>query len=115
GKRNGFLATLDGVFTKANRRVRDQKQPVDFRLHCLRVLGQAPWSAAKQSLVPLITEETSVELRIAALRALALQQDKEVPTLLMKLWPTASPSVRREILEAMLRQPARVNTLLDEI
>jgi putative heme-binding domain-containing protein len=49
------------------------------------------------------------------LRALAAQQDKEVPELLMKLWPSAAPSVRREILEAMLRQPARVDVLLDEI
>ena len=65
--------------------------------------------------MPLVEKEDSVELRIAALRALTTQQDKEVPALLIKLWPTATPSVRREILEAMLRQPARVNVLLDEI
>ena len=65
--------------------------------------------------MPLVEKEPNVELRIAALRAIATQQDKEVPTLLMKLWPSAAPSVRREILEAMLRQPARVNVLLDEI
>src|SRR6185503_17578252 len=63
----------------------------------------------------LVEKEPNAELRIAALRALATQQDKEVPTLLMKLWPSAAPSVRREILEAMLRQPARVEVLLDEI
>src|SRR5205807_3402951 len=41
--------------------------------------------------------------------------EKEVPPLLLKLWPSASPPIRREILEAMLRRPDRVNFLLDEI
>jgi putative heme-binding domain-containing protein len=33
----------------------------------------------------------------------------------MKLWPGASPPVRREVLEAMLRHPERIVVLLDEI
>ena len=51
------------------------------------LLGRPPSTA----LVPLVEKETNAELRIAALRALAAQQDKEVPTLLIKLWPGASP------------------------
>jgi putative heme-binding domain-containing protein len=103
------------IFTDAAGQARDAKQPVEQRLLCTRLLGQAPWPTAKQALVPLVTEETAVELRIAALRSLAMQQDKEVPALLVKLWPAASPPVRREILEAMLRRPERIALLLDEI
>ncbi|HZZ80883.1 MAG TPA: PVC-type heme-binding CxxCH protein [Gemmataceae bacterium] len=95
--------------------VRNNAAPMNQRLDGLRILSLASWAEAKKALMPLIEKETSPELRVAALRALATQKDKEVPELLMKLWPGASPGVRREILEAMMRQPARVNVLLDEI
>ena len=114
-KRKDFLTSLDGVFAQAEKHSRDGKQPDERRLLCVRVLTQAPWTTAKKAVMPMVEKEPSQELRIAALRAIASQQDKEVPALLMKLWPSAAPSVRREILEAMLRQPARVNVLLDEI
>src|SRR5205823_7788874 len=60
-------------------------------------------------------DETAAELRIAALRSLASRPDKEVSPLVLKLWPSAGPPVRREILEAMLRRPDRIAFLLDEI
>jgi putative membrane-bound dehydrogenase-like protein len=103
------------MFNEADALVRDKSQPESLRQITVRVMSHAPWPTAKQTLLPLIEKEPNLELRIAALRAIAAQQDKEVPTLLMKLWPGAAPSVRREILEAMLRQPLRVNVLLDEI
>ena len=114
GDRNRFIQEQGDVLANASKHAGDAKQPSDHRLLCLHMLSYAPWATAKQ-LLPLAEKEPNTELRIAALRALAAQQDKEVPTLLMKLWPSASPSVRREILEAMLRQPGRVNVLLDEI
>ncbi|MSQ93913.1 MAG: c-type cytochrome [Gemmataceae bacterium] len=114
-QKDSYVRELNSTLSDAKEHVRDAKQPKENRFLYLRVLSHAPWTAAKQSLVPLVEKEPSQELRIAALRALATQQDKEVPTLLMKLWASAAPSVRREILEAMLRQPARVEVLLDEI
>jgi putative membrane-bound dehydrogenase-like protein len=110
-----YLADIGSQLSAAGSLARDVKQPVDRRLLCLRVVSHAPWPTAKESLVPLVEKEPIQELRFAALRALAGQQDEEVPALLLKLWPSASPSVRREILEAMLRQPARISVLLDEI
>jgi putative membrane-bound dehydrogenase-like protein len=114
-QRKDFLKAVDTVHESAGKRAADAKQPIERRLYCVRVLSGGSWLIAKQSLVPLVEKEPNAELRIAALRALAAHQDKEVPDLLIKLWPSAGPSVRREILEAMLRQPARVNVLLDEI
>ena len=103
------------IYRQAQKQAGDAKLPLDIRLTSARIVGHAGWTIAKQSLLPLVEKEATVELRIAALRAIAAQQDKEVPVLLMKLWPSAAPSVRREILEAMLRQPARALVLLDEI
>jgi len=106
---------LERVFVDGTEMMRDSKQPTEQRQMVARVMSHAPWPIARQSLQPVIEKEPNLDLRIASLRAIAAQQDKEVPTLLMKLWPGAAPSVRREILEAMLRQPLRVNVLLDEI
>ncbi len=110
-----YRTKIDTVFGIAASRIQDPKEPIESRLLVLRVLGHASWPTAKQALVPLVEKEPLQDLRIGALRAVATQQDKEVPALLMKLWPSAAPFVRREILEAMLRQPARVEVLLDEI
>ena len=115
GKRKAYLQSLVDVLAKSGNEARDSSNTLDFRLLCLRIVSHAAWPTVKATLVPFVNNEPNVELRIAALRALAAQQDKEVPALLMKLWPSAAPSVRREILEAMLRQPVRVNVLLDEI
>ena len=106
---------LDVFFSDAAKVAGNPSDSAENRLLSLRLLSHARWAVAQKSLVPLVTEDALPELRTAALRALAAQQDKEVPALLIKLWPSAAPSVRREILEAMLRQPARVNVLLDEI
>jgi putative membrane-bound dehydrogenase-like protein len=113
--RAAYLKRVQVALTRAGEYVGDTNQTPDLRLTSLKILGYAPWLTAKKALMPLIADEANVELRIAALRALAAQQDKEVPALLMKLWPSSAPSVRREILEAMLRQPGRVQVLLDEI
>ncbi len=115
GERDDYLAKINSLFSEAAKQVNDREGSVTHRKLLVLIVGQAPWSTAKSALLPLVEKEPNKELRIAALRALATQQDKEVPALLMKLWPGAGPSVRREILEAMLRQPGRVNVLLDEI
>jgi putative heme-binding domain-containing protein len=114
-ERAKYLDDIRTVLSNAKTEVAETKQSAEHRMICIRVMSHAPWATAKEALLPLAEKEANGELRIAALRALAAQPDKEVPALLMKLWPSASPSVRREILEAMLRQPARVEVLLDEI
>jgi putative membrane-bound dehydrogenase-like protein len=115
GERIRYQMTIDALFTSAATSARDPKRKLELRFADVRILSHAPWATAKDVLMPLVEKESIQELRIAALRALAAEQDKEAPELLIKLWPAASPGIRREILEAMLRQPARVNVLLDEI
>jgi putative heme-binding domain-containing protein len=114
-QRTMYQKDLQSIFDQAARNAADSKQTLGDRMTSIHIVTHATWATAKQALSPVIEKEPMQELRIAALRALAAQQDKEVPELLMKLWPGAGPSVRREILEAMLRQPARVHVLLDEI
>ena len=60
-------------------------------------------------------EDPSQEVRLAAVRALSAQPRPEVAGRLLAGWRTYTPAVRREVTEALLRQPDRVRALLDEI
>ncbi len=94
---------------------RDPKRSDAERLPMIKLFAHGTWEQAKKSLAPLLTDEPSQELRLAAVRALAAHADAETPGLLMQSWRAAAPAVRREILEAMLRQPDRIRFLLHEV
>src|SRR5439155_14866367 len=81
----------------------------------VRLLGHAPWELAAEPLTKLLGPEPAQEIRLAAINALAAQPRPEVAALLMKDWRSYSPALRREVTEAMLRQPERVAALLDEV
>src|SRR5262249_44498105 len=85
------------------------------RLAAVRLLAHAPWEAAEPVLTRLMNEDPLQEIRLAAVRALAAQPRPEVPGLLLKSWKSYTPAVRREVTEAMLRQPDRVLFFLQEI
>src|SRR5262249_14245633 len=93
----------------------DNTRGLDVRLDAIRLLAHAPWESAGSSLVRLMTDDPAQEVRIAALRALAAQSNPEVAPRLLAAWKSATPAVRREISNAMLSQPDRVETLLAEL
>jgi putative membrane-bound dehydrogenase-like protein len=104
----GFLERLSGIAI-------DGKRDTKERLSAVRLLSHAPWPAAEPLLTKLLTDEPVQEIRLAAVRAVAAHGRPEVPGLLMKSWASYTPAVRREVLEAMVQQPARLRFLLDEI
>ena len=104
------------LFTRAETLLREKKpEDVALRLEAVRLLAHGPWSAAARTVAPLVTDDSSQDVRLAAVRALAAHPHKEVPALLMKHWPSYSPALRREVTEAMFRQPDRILFLLREV
>lgn len=93
---------------------RSKKTPAE-RLPAVRLLAHAAWAQAGPVLTGLVTEDGPQELRLAATRALAAHAQPEVSKTLMQAWRSYTPPVRREVTEAMLRQPDRILFLLDEI
>jgi putative membrane-bound dehydrogenase-like protein len=85
------------------------------RLAAVRLLAHAPWKIAQPPLLKLLTEDAAQELRLAAVRALAAQPHPEVAALLLKSWKGYTPALRREVTEALLRQPERTKALLKAI
>jgi putative heme-binding domain-containing protein len=103
------------LLSQAAGAARDDKREVAERLGAVRLLAHAEWTTARPPLVQLMYDDPAQEIRIAAVRALAAHPHKEVPALLMKSWGSLTPAIRREVLEAMLRQPDRIAFLLDEV
>lgn len=93
----------------------EPKRELPDRLAAVRLLAHAPWTTAEPALTQLMAQDGFQEIRLAAVRALAAQPRPEVPGLLMKAWPGSTPAVRREVTEAMLRQPDRIRFLLKEV
>jgi len=89
--------------------------PHGDRLDLVRFLAYADWPKAKKALVKLVDNDPNPEIRLAAVRSLAAHSQPEVAQVLMKSWRTYTPALKREVTEAMFRQPARLNILLDEI
>jgi putative membrane-bound dehydrogenase-like protein len=78
-------------------------------------LAFAPYDLAAPVLTKIIEKETSQELRLKAVSALASQRDTRVGQFFLDQIPSQTPSVRRVMLDAMLGQTERINLLLDEI
>jgi putative membrane-bound dehydrogenase-like protein len=92
----------------------DSKRDAGDRLAAVRLLAHAPWPTAEPALTKLLGADAQ-ELRLAAVRALAAHPKVEVAAILLKSWKAYTPALRREVTEALLRQPDRVKTLLKAI
>ncbi len=104
-----------GLLARAAKVAADAKADPAERLIALRLMAHAPWATAEPVLAKLVTEDGPQDVRLAAVRALAAHPRAEVAGLLMKAWPAYTPALRREVVEAMLRQPDRALFLLGEI
>jgi len=103
------------AMTRSAALARDSSRPVPERLDALRLLAHASWSTASECLIPLVKDEPLQDVRLAAVRAFASHPQPEVPRVLMESWRSYTPALRREVSEALLRQPARIHFLFDEM
>jgi putative membrane-bound dehydrogenase-like protein len=81
----------------------------------VRLLAYAPFAEAEPALRNLLGPQAPAELQVAAVRALANHENAKVGTLLLENWMSASPSLRRELLDTLLARADRAAQLLDAI
>lgn len=93
----------------------DPKRDPTERLDAVRLLAHAPWAEAHPVLARLLKDAPSQDTRLAALRSLAAQPAAEVADVLMERWAGYTPTVRREVVEAMVQRPERALVLLKEV
>ena len=102
-------------FTGAATTAADTKKTEAERLAAVRLLGHGPNAVAGPALQPLLTPRHSAELQLAAVRALALQDNAKVADMLLEGWTGYSPLVRREVIEALYARKDRITKLLDAV
>jgi putative membrane-bound dehydrogenase-like protein len=113
--RRPVVEKVGALLARAAERGRSAEVPLEERLAAVRLLAHAPWKVAGPALTALLAPESPQEIRLAAVRALAAQPSPEVAGLLLKPWRAYSPPLRREVTEALLRQPDRIRALLTEV
>ncbi|HEV3443918.1 MAG TPA: PVC-type heme-binding CxxCH protein [Gemmataceae bacterium] len=106
----------DDFMIQAARVASDRRRNLVERLPAIALLAHASWTTAGSVLLNLVRDDQDQQdARLAAVRALAAHGRPEVAPALMKSWPNYTPALRREVTEAMLRQPERMLAFLDEV
>lgn len=108
-------ATAGALLRRAGEMAADAKADLPDRLTAVGLLGHAAWDDARPVLERLLADDAAQEMRLAAVRALAAHARPEVAGMLLKDWRSHTPALRREVSEALLRQPDRVLALLDAV
>jgi putative membrane-bound dehydrogenase-like protein len=111
---NDSLQRARGFFERAAQAVADERRPIAERVAAVRLLGFGPFATAR-GLADLLSPQYPGELQMAAVRALALQEDTKAAELLLIRWNGYGPSLRREVLEALFARPDRLSRLLDAV
>jgi putative membrane-bound dehydrogenase-like protein len=102
------------IFTRAAETVLEEKRSIEERLAAARLLAFAPFATAADPLRELLHPQNPANLQLAAVRALANHGDSvSVADILLARWSGYSPTLRREVLEALLARPERLSRLLD--
>jgi putative membrane-bound dehydrogenase-like protein len=102
-------------FRQAQETARDEKRPLSERTAAVRLLGYGPFASASAVLPELLAPQQPRPVQLAAVRALAAQDDPKVAQLLLARWGSYVPALRREVLAALFERPERVRTLLGAI
>jgi putative heme-binding domain-containing protein len=108
-------AELQGIFTKTAAVAKDDKQPLGERIAAVKLISYGPFDLLAANVTDLLTPAQPQELQLAAVRALSTPSNAKVGPLLIAPWSGYSPTVRREVTEALLARPERVRALLDAI
>jgi putative membrane-bound dehydrogenase-like protein len=109
------IAGVRPLFEQAATTSRDAKQSQAERIAALRLLGRGPYALAASAAEDLLTPQTPPEVQSALVRALSLHPQPEVADLLLASWNSYSPTVRREVVEALFARAERLPRLLDAI
>ncbi len=114
-KAKAVVSRLNARLVKAAATMQDNSAGVGERIAAVRLLALAPFDLAGPALATGLKPSVSADLQLAAIRALSSHSNPQVSVLLLGEWSGYSPTVRREVLEALFARPERVLQLLDAV
>ena len=102
-------------FEKAATTVKDESASAAERVAAANLLAMGPFELAGSALAETLGAGSPGDLQLAAVRSLASHTDPKVGELLLAKWAGYGPTLRREVLDALVARPDRVLKLLDAI
>jgi putative membrane-bound dehydrogenase-like protein len=115
GERGGLGRAVQNVFRRAGAVAYDKTHPESERVMMIRLLGYDLPRDAMAALTDLLSPETPPALQSAAVAALANVDDVGVGRRLLAGWKGYGPSVRRDVIDALLQKPWRLEELFRAI
>ncbi|MGH7226131.1 MAG: c-type cytochrome, partial [Gemmataceae bacterium] len=109
------LAGVRPLFERAANVSRDAKHSPVERIAALHLLSRGPHALLASAAPELLTPRTPPEVQSATVRALSLHPRPDVAGLLLTAWNGYSPTVRREVVEALFARADRLPHLLNAI
>lgn len=105
---NSMLANAQKVLSKSGSTASQKGQAIE-------VLAHGQFEDVSDLLVEMLDSREAPSVQLAASRTLADFRKPEVSSFLIDAWQGLSPSVRGEVIEALLSRKAGINALLDAI
>jgi putative membrane-bound dehydrogenase-like protein len=115
GNQTGLGKSAEAVFKRAKATAEDQARGQADRIAAIQLLGFGPYAEVAPVLTGLLLPQTPPELQAAAIAALANQDNARVGPQLLAGWKSFGPAIRRDVIDAVLRRPARLNDLFQAI
>lgn len=103
------------LFEKAGETARDEKRPPEQRAASVALLGRGPFAPLADAAPALLNPRSPPEVQLAAVRSLSAHPRSEVSALLLEAWPSAGPTLRREMTEALFARKERVVALVSAL
>ena len=109
------VAKLRKLFEAAAEIVTDVKAESNRRQFASNLLSMGPLDLAAPALAGLLTPSTANDLQLYAVHGLAEFRDRKIADILLANWPTYSPAVKREVIDALAKRPEWVLALLTAV
>ncbi len=106
---------LDEALRRAEATTADRGADLDRRERATALIRQAGFRATDRILAPLLDAAEPQQLQLAAVRALAAISEPGVATILLRRWPSLTPSVRSEVIGRLLSRPIWTRALLEAV
>ncbi|HUE70220.1 MAG TPA: PVC-type heme-binding CxxCH protein, partial [Pirellulaceae bacterium] len=105
------------LYAAARKLAADDAADAAARLSAVRLLGRGIDGQAEDvdQLASLLTPQTPAELQSAAVATLARLAGDPIPAKLLSGWPSHTPALRSQILDALLARPNWTAALLDAV
>ncbi len=105
-------AFLKRIVNEARQTATMQSADEAARRQAIKLLGVVPFDQSRDVLAKLLNVSEPEAVQLDAIRSLATYSDSEVATILLASWPSQTPSVRKEVIEALLARPERTREYL---